>query len=207
MQHKIKNIVFDFGDIFIDLDKEAPIRGIFELYPDFILDPETEHMNQLYEKGMVSTPEFVEHYLKRLPGSNAEDLKKVWNSIILNIPEHRISFLESLTVDHSYRLFLLSNTNALHMEQVVLNTGIPLLNKFRSYFEKFYLSHEIHMRKPDNEIYEFVLEDNKLVANETLFIDDLAENTRAASGIGIHTWNLNPATEDVTELFNKALPL
>ena len=75
--------------------------------------------------------------------------------------------------------------------------------EFKNCFEKFYLSHEIKLRKPNKEIYEFALKENKLIAEETLFIDDLEENTTAASALGIHVWNLIQNQEDVSQLFIK----
>lgn len=78
-----------------------------------------------------------------------------------------------------------------------------LYNQFKSSFEQFYLSHEIHFRKPDAEIYEFVLQQNNLVAEETLFVDDLKENTDSAQQLGIHVWNLDPSKDEVSELFTK----
>lgn len=59
------------------------------------------------------------------------------------------------------------------------------------------------MSKPSSEIYEFVLTENNLNAQETIFVDDLKENTAAANRLGIHTWNLIPGQEDVTQLFTK----
>ncbi|MBL7473687.1 HAD family hydrolase [Robertkochia sediminum] len=207
MNEKIKNIIFDFGDIFINLDKEAPLKGIFELDPHFSLDPETDKANKNYETGQIDTDAFVAHYLDKIPGAHEKDLIRVWNSIILDLPDFRVDFLESLSASGKYRLFLLSNTNALHMEQVLINTGMPLFERFKGQFEQFYLSHEIGMRKPDAEIYNFVIEENKLEVSETLFVDDLPENTDSAASIGLHTWNLQPGKEDVTQLFSKDLPL
>ena len=183
------------------------MRGIFEVAPDFILDPETDRINKLYETGKTTTTDFVNHYLNKIRGASEGDLVRIWNSIILDLPEPRVEFLENLRNNHSYRLFLLSNTNALHMEQVVRNTGNSLFNRFRSLFEQFYLSHEIGMRKPDADIYSFVLRENGLKAEETLFIDDLPENTAAAAAQGLYTWNLIPEKEDITQLFSKDLPL
>lgn len=207
MNKPVKNIIFDFGDIFINLDKEAPIRGIYSLDPNFDLDESTIAINQNYETGAISTPEFINHYRRKLPNADENTLIEVWNSIILDLPEARVEFLESLQRDHSYRLFLLSNTNELHMQQVVQNTGTDLFDRFRRVFEKFYLSHEIGYRKPNQDIYTFVLHENQLKPGESLFIDDLPENTAAAAELGIHTWNLRPGTEDIRDLFDKNLPL
>lgn len=207
MSKPIKNIIFDFGDIFINLDKEAPLRGIFELDPGFVLDEETDQVNKAYETGKLDTPDFVAHYRKKIPHAREEELVSVWNSIILDLPVSRVRFLENLNRSGVYRLFLLSNTNALHMVQVKKNTENELFHTFRSQFEQFYLSHEIGLRKPNADIYEFVLQENGLNPTETLFIDDLPENTEAAARLKLHTWNLKPGMEDVTDLFNKNLPL
>ena len=77
--------------------------------------------------------------------------------------------------------------------------------RFKSCFDQFYLSHEIHFRKPDASIYEFVLEQNQLKACDCFFVDDTKENTEAAAQLGIHTWNNNPVKEDVVNLFDNPL--
>lgn len=96
---------------------------------------------------------------------------------------------------------LLSNTNEIHINWVKNN--ISYYERFKSCFKKFYLSHEIGLRKPDPEVFEFVLNDNKLHAEYLLFIDDTQMHTDAAQKMGIQVWNLDPKTEDVTQLFYK----
>jgi putative hydrolase of the HAD superfamily len=81
--------------------------------------------------------------------------------------------------------------------------GMDRWNRFKACFEQFYLSHEIHMRKPNTEIFDFVLRQNRLAASDTYFIDDTQENTDAAASIGIKTWHLIVGSEDVTELKSK----
>ena len=66
----------------------------------------------------------------------------------------------------------------------------------------FYLSHEIQLRKPNADIYEFVLKENNLKPEECLFIDDTKENTDTANKLGIHTWNIDETTEDIINLFS-----
>jgi putative hydrolase of the HAD superfamily len=101
---------------------------------------------------------------------------------------------------NQHRLFLLSNTNDLHIECVKEQMGRMRFSRFKNAFEVFYLSYEIGMRKPDTEIFEFVLEKNQLSAQETLFVDDVKENTDAAANLGIHVWNLQVGEEDITQL-------
>ncbi len=198
----IKNIIFDFGDIFIDLDKPATVKEMYR----FGLTEVTAEMDQInhnYERGKVSSQEFVSFYKERFPMASDQQLIHAWNAIILDFPESRLEFIEELAKEGKYRLFLLSNTNELHIEKVKKNMTLERYQRFQNCFEKFYLSHEIHMRKPDAEIYQFVLDQNQLVAEQTLFVDDTKENTDAASALGIHSWNLIPGEDDVLELFNQ----
>jgi len=195
----IKNIIFDFGDIFINLDKQATYKEMAKLGVTKISD-EMIAVYHEYEKGLMATDEFITFYHDKF-GIKKEDLVFAWNAILLDFPKKRLDFLKDLARSKRYRLFLLSNTNDLHIKWVQNSLGEEFCNEFKNSFEQFYLSHEINFRKPDSEIYEFVLKENNLLADETLFVDDLKENTDSASKLGIHVWNLIPEKEDVTELF------
>ena len=197
----IKNIIFDFGDIFINLDKQATYRELKKLGVPHISDEMTIVARQ-YEKGIISTQEFTNFFSSQL-GVSVSELIVAWNSILLNFPRERFLFLKELYGSKKYRLFLLSNTNELHISWIQQNWGFNKYMEFKNCFEKFYLSHEINLRKPNKEIYEFALKENNLIAEETLFIDDLEENTAAASALGVHVWNLIPNQEDVSQLFIK----
>ena len=197
----IKNIIFDFGDIFINLDKQGTYKamaalGVTEISEDMI------QVYHQYEKGLISTEEFIDFYEQKVH-LKREDLVNAWNAVLLDFPKRRLDFITELAASKKYRLFLLSNTNNLHIKWIQNSLGTAFYNKFKNAFEQFYLSHEIHFRKPDLEIYEFVLEQNNLNPKETLFVDDLKENTDAAHKLGVQVWNLDPKTEDVTALFTK----
>ena len=198
----IKNIIFDFGDIFINLDKMGTYTAMAKLGVNEI----TEDMISVYyqyEKGLISTEEFIEFYQQKFPEIKREDLILAWNAILLDFPAERLAFLKNLQASKKYRLFLLSNTNDLHISWVQNNWGIPLYEEFKSCFEQFFLSYEIHFRKPDTNIYEFVLQENNLQVSETLFVDDLKENTASAQELGIHTWNLTSGKENVVDLLDR----
>jgi len=197
----IKNIVFDFGDIFINLDKKLFAEELQKIH----ISQESEEMLpilQQYEMGLVSTDEFLTFFEERLHVSQ-DKVKRAWNSILLDFPKERLRFIQNLSESKKYRLFLLSNTNDLHISWIQKNWGMELYKAFKICFEQFYLSHEINLRKPNNNIYEFVLTSNDLAPKETLFIDDTKENTDAAKALGIHIWNLKPGKEDVLELLTK----
>ena len=194
----IKNIIFDFGDIFINLDKAATLRELDHLgmkEPD----PNLMELFLAYEKGIFSTEEFIEHVRPFFPEATDENLKMAWNAILLDFPDYRIEFLESLVANDTYRLFLLSNTNELHIDWIKNN--ISFYNEFKQCFNAFYLSHEIHLRKPTPAIFNFVLDQHQLQASETLFIDDTKANTDTAKKLGIHIWNNDPKKDDITHLF------
>jgi len=197
----IKNIIFDFGDIFINLDKPATYREMADLGVTKITDEMIEVYHK-YETGFMNTSDFVNFFHDKF-GLDKQDLINAWNAVLLDFPKKRLEFLKELTASKKYRLFLLSNTNELHISWIQQSLGGDFYDEFKNCFEKFYLSHEINFRKPNADIYQFVLNENDLVADETLFVDDLKENTEAANKLGIHTWNLVPGEEEVVELFTK----
>lgn len=195
----IKNLVFDFGDVFLDLDKEGAMKNALDLFQIDGLSDEMAAFNCLYEQGLISTSEFIDFYYNNFPKLSRHDIIEVWNYVLKEFPKHKLEFLQQLSKENNYKLILLSNTNELHIDWVKQN--ISFYEEFKGYFDKFYLSHEINLRKPDKEIFEFVLNENKIKATETLFIDDTKENTDAAEHLGIHTWNIDETSEDIVNLF------
>lgn len=198
----IKTLIFDFGDVFINLDKKATFHELKKLGIDSFSE-EMITMNKLYEIGKISSTAFVSFYQNIFPNTSHIQLEDAWNAIILDFPEHRLEFIEQLSKENKFNLILLSNTNELHIEKVIENMGVERYNRFKNCFNQFYLSHEIHFRKPENEIYEFVLKANNLHPNECIFIDDTFENTEAAKKLGIHIWNNDPEKDDIVDLFQK----
>ena len=197
----IKNIIFDFGDVFINLDKEATYKELAKLGVTEISEDMMQQHYQ-YEMGLISTDDFIDFFYNKFNISK-EKLIYSWNAILLDFPKHRLDFLKKLAATNDYRLFLLSNTNDMHISWIQNDWGEELYNEFKSYFEQFYLSHEINLRKPNTNIFEFVLSENNLQAFETIFIDDTQENTNAAQELGIHVWNNCPKTEDVVDLLKR----
>lgn len=198
----IKNIIFDFGDVFINLDKKATFENLKELGVKKISSEMLEVTKQ-YEMGMLTTQEFLNTFKIFFPFISELEFKNAWNSMLLDFPTYRLSFIKSLAKSKKFRIFLLSNTNDMHISWIKKNWGSKLFSEFKNCFEKFYLSHELHLRKPNKDIYEFVMGLNKLLPDETLFIDDTLENTIVPKSLGIKIWNLDPNSEDVVDLFSK----
>ncbi|MGA9238862.1 HAD family hydrolase [Robiginitalea sp.] len=199
----IQNIIFDFGGVFINLDMDAVNRGL-NSYGLVAPGADLLSLSAQYEKGEVDSKTFLRRVQQSIPGSQEEGIRQIWNATIADFPFARLEFLIKLKESGRYRMFLLSNTNALHIEQVRDNMGKDNFDRFRGCFEAFYLSHEIGMRKPDPKIFSFVLDKNGLRPEETLFIDDTKEHIESASALGINTWHLDVQKESILEL-NKHL--
>ncbi|MBL7559910.1 HAD family phosphatase [Olleya sp. YSTF-M6] len=195
----IKTIIFDFGDVFINLDKEGAMKNALELFEINELSEELIAINALYEQGLMETTEFLDFYLNNFPKLSKKELIDAWNYIICDFPSKRLEFIQQLAKDKNYKLILLSNTNELHID--CIKKHIPFYEDFKACFDKFYLSHQIMLRKPNTDIFNFVLNENKLKPEECLFIDDTKENTVTANKLGINVWNNDPKTEDILDLF------
>ncbi|HNQ12386.1 MAG TPA: HAD family phosphatase [Bacteroidia bacterium] len=200
----LKNIIFDLGGVLLKIDYERTAAAFVHLgFYSFEQAYSQAKQNQLFdrfEKGEISTEEFCEtiRILSNKPLMN-EEIKKAWNAMILEFPAARVDWL--MAMKKHYRLFLLSNTNRIHVDAFTqlldANFGINMLE---SVFEKVYLSCDIGMRKPDAEIFEFVLNENKLQKDETLFIDDSIQHINGAKAIGLNAVLLEKEKE-VESLF------
>lgn len=195
----IKALIFDFGNVFLNLDLEKAIQDTFELLEIESLSDELLSFNYLYEQGLITTEEFLEFYHDNFPKLSKQDLIDLWNSMLKDMPQHRLEFIQKLAAEKKYKLILLSNTNELHINWV--KEHIPTYESFKNCFDAFYLSHEIGLRKPDKAVFEFILSNNQLAAKDCLFIDDTKEHILGASKLGIHTWNIDPKQDDIINLF------
>lgn len=198
----IRNLIFDFGGVLIDLDMEAVPRGLRKFGVE-VPGPELMQWSLKYETGQIPTKTFLREVTRALPGSREEEIRRIWNATVAKLPRERLEFLEALKASGAYQMFLLSNTNALHMEQARENMGARDFNRFRNCFRHLYLSHEIGMRKPEPEIFEFVLSRQGLHPGETLFIDDTLEHTQSASKLGIQTWHFQVGRDSILRLPQK----
>lgn len=191
-----RNIIFDLGGVIINLDEDKTVREFARMsqlsasqIKQFMFHFEAYH---LFEKGLLSPNQFREIVRKefRITSSDAE-IDHCLNAMLLDIPAERLDLLKSLT-DSS--LFLLSNTNAIHLsrfKQIFKQTKRG--DNFDSFFQKAYYSHLVKMRKPDPEIFKLVINENGLNPSETLFLDDNINNLKGAQSVGIHTFHVeNP---------------
>jgi epoxide hydrolase-like predicted phosphatase len=187
----IKAIVFDLGGVLLNVGyekvsncfKALEVKNFDQLYSQ-------AHANPLFanlETGKITEEEFC-HSLKKYADKTIADdeIVTAWNSILLDFRKTSLDYLKKLK--NKYQLFLLSNTNIIHLKAFnkIFEETISK-ESFNSLFDKAYYSHEIGLRKPDAAAYLFVLNDNNLIAKETLFIDDTLKNIEGAKAVGMPT--------------------
>jgi putative hydrolase of the HAD superfamily len=198
----IKNIIFDLGNVIIDLDLEKTEQELGNILGNDLRQKlaalKQGDIFERYEMGLCSEEEFV----KTLQSVNLQRISHrriidAWNAMLLQTPLHRLEMLEQLK--SKYNVFLLSNTNKTHLDWVYddLKKSYGITDFESRFFHKAYYSHLVNLRKPNANIYEFVLQDNDIQAFETLFIDDNADNIAGAKSVGIHAIHHAIGTEIV----------
>ena len=198
----IDTIIFDFGDIFINLDKRATIEGLERLGLSS-WNEDLDRLNISFEKGQISRDAFLLGIQKQIPNATIDEILMAWNAVLLDFPLYRLEFLQLLS--KKFRLFLLSNTDAIHIDHFEQREGASFYGDFYQCFEKVYFSYEMGMRKPDAEIYTTLISRHELSPKRTLFVDDKKDNTDAAKALGLHVWNLQVGKEDMIELLDKKI--
>jgi len=196
----IDTIIFDFGDVFINLDKKATPAALKKLGL-VKWSAEIDSLNFNFEKGLISKTDFLESLNELVPDANQEEVLEAWNCVLLDFPMYRLEFLEKLS--KKYQLFLLSNTDSIHINHFKERNGEEFYNQFYNCFKKVYFSYDLGMRKPDEDIFNFVINENNLKPKTTLFVDDNFDNIESAKKAGLQSWLLIKGKEDVIELFEK----
>ncbi|MFN6943410.1 MAG: HAD family hydrolase [Cytophagaceae bacterium] len=192
---KVKNIIFDLGGVVIDIEFDQTFQAFSSLCNCDIYSVvarfEALNIIQAYDTGQINDGEFRDLIRKELKTTLTDlQIDQAWNALLMDIPTERINLIRNLS--NNYRLFVLSNTNNIHILELnnilFKSSGEKDLHNL---FEKVYFSYQIGMRKPDLEIYEFVLKEQGLIPEETLFLDDNLDNIQGALQTGMHCVQVN----------------
>lgn len=189
----IRNIIFDLGGVIINLSIPSTVAAFSKASGKPVEEVAALVNSQGfidYEKGLISDEVFRDHVRKALNWKASDDeIDESWNAMLLDIPANRIQLLERLKKSH--RIFLLSNTNEIHWRKFSQILYEQTQQKsMDDYFHRAYYSHRMKMRKPDVEIFDYVLKENQLDPSETLFLDDNLSNLRGAEQAGIKTFHV-----------------
>ncbi len=204
----IETIIFDFGGVIIDIDPQLTMNdfaalGARKLDPDEMQDMIATLIRR-FERG-IFTPEVFRNRMRDYLQFKATDQEfdDAWNALLFDIPAERIAIIEE--VKKNYRIYLLSNSNEIHYDLFTRDLQLRFgYTEFDGLFEKSFFSFDLHMTKPDLEIYEFVIYQHGLDVSKTLFIDDSEENIVAAKKLGLNAYLLKKP-ERVRDIFNKGV--
>ncbi len=205
----IRSIIFDLGGVLFDINYQNIIDSFKKLgLGDFdakYTQLKQDHLFDELETGNISAAEF-RNRIRAIAGKDLQDdeINNAWNSILIGFPKKNIDLL--IQLKDKYRIFLLSNTNEIHEKayKAMLRSdyGNEVLDEL---FEKIYLSHQVHLRKPNVEIFQLVIDENKLNVEETLFIDDSPQHIEGAKKVGLQAMLLRN-DKWVGDLLNDILP-
>jgi HAD superfamily hydrolase (TIGR01509 family) len=192
----IRNIIFDLGGVILNIDNKLTeeafvklgVKNFHEIFghghaASFVLE---------YEIGNITDEQFIAE-LRKISGLSVSDkeILDAWNRLLLDFPPERIQLLKELK--EKYRLFLFSNTNALHVVELKQRHRDAFDNtELDDYFEKAYYSQMLGMRKPDIASFLKIIEENNLLPEETLFVDDALINIEGANAAGLKGYFLEP---------------
>ncbi len=196
VKNKISTLLFDLGNVIIDIDIEGAISRLKSLLRKDADQAIIEKTLIDYECGKISTEIFINNILRQSDRKyQAIDVIDAWNSMLIGVPRYRLTMLEMLRP--KYNVYLLSNTNALHLEWVHrhVQRAHKVSNFEDSYFDQAFYSHLIGDRKPNASIFNHVTEEAFLTPDRTLFLDDLEDNIKTAAKLGFHTYHVKQGEE------------
>ncbi len=205
-QKTIKNIIFDYGNVIINLHIEATFRafervGAVKFADDWNKIMAAKLFHQ-FERGDISVPDFRIELRKSFNKEvTDQEIDWAWNQILGEMPVSRIALLKNIRPN--YRTFILSNSNEIHYDYYTSDLQkTHHLNDFDQLVEKAYFSYQVNLIKPEPEFYQLLLNNHNLKPEETLFIDDLKHNIDGASALGLNTLWLTPKM-DICDLFDE----
>ena len=187
-----KNIIFDLGGVILDINMQKALDGFAALgLPESELRfdvGEAADLMHRYQLGHFTTDEFCKLVAAKCnPGTTPEQVAQAWNSICLGIPERKLNAIKALK--QRANVYLLSNTNDLHWQYCLDHWFNANGNRCEDFFDKIFLSQDMHLEKPHSEIFEQVI---KVTGTDAIFLDDNLDNINAAKNCGIQAVQITP---------------
>jgi len=198
----ITTLIFDLGGVLCDLDIDRCILNFKQLglenFEHYLNNFGQSGFFMQLEKGLITAAEF-RNEVRTLTSKPLTDtqINEAWNSFLVGIPTKKLDLIIELR--KKFRVVLLSNTNIIHFPDTVARFFNFNGMSTSDYFDKCYLSYEMKMAKPNEEIFNALLEAEQVSANECLFLDDGQKNIEQAAKSGIQTY-LVKAGEDLSWL-------
>jgi len=199
--NKFDAVIFDLGGVLWNISYQATANAFINLgFTDFKNWYSQANQKELFNKletGKISENDFYAE-VRKVSGLNLKnkEIENAWNSMLLDLPVERIDLISAIAKKKS--IFLLSNTNEIHLKKIeqLLQKNATNWDSFCRIFTKVYLSCRVGMRKPNEDIFLKVINDNNLIPTKTLFIEDSIQHIKTANKIGIQTLFLQPNAEN-----------
>jgi putative hydrolase of the HAD superfamily len=201
----LKNYIFDLGGVLLDIRLQNAYERFVTLgLPAAELDEGSDvcKLMENYQLGWLSTQDFCKQVAEKCSTETTPlEIECAWNSICLDVPNRKLEALRRLRQKNGVAsVSLLSNTNTLHWDCCCKNWFCANGNKLEDFFDKIFLSQELHLQKPDPEIFNTAIRELGASPAETIFLDDSAVNTAAAAACGLQTLTVTPDIDWVKEL-------
>lgn len=200
-------LLFDLGGVLLPLEPKATVNAFARLsvngsFPAFDAEGQAGWVDR-YERGEISSEEFRDLARRDLgsPELTDTDIDAAWNAMLGRLPEARVELL--LTLRAHKRLFLLSNTNVIHLRSFQSGYDLDHAARFGSWsslFERDHYSHTLGMRKPEPRAFEQLVKWHELTPARTVFIDDNAGHVASARGLGFQVRH-HPSNQPLTPYF------
>ncbi len=201
--NEVDAVVFDLGAVILNIAPQNSVNQFDKIgipnFFGFLFGTEEHVFFEDFERGKLSPHEFRQHVRHSTGIEVADDVfDEAFNAMLLNFPQARIEAV--LRCAQRFPTYLLSNTNELHYKHYshrINSCGIECLDDM---FVKSFFSHRLGMRKPDSEIYEYIISQIGVPAHKILFLDDNLLNIEAAERSGIRTIRICGELE-ITNIF------
>ena len=202
----IKTIIFDLGTVILNINYQNTIDAFSKLgvknVSSFYSKKVQTNLFKQIETGNITAKKFLAELQKETNNASINQVSEAWNSMLLDLPGDRLALIQSLKKEYS--IYLLSNTNTIHIDAFKKKIGKGKWIKFCNLFNKMYLSHEVGLRKPNAAIFEYILREQNLKPAEVFFVDDSPEHIEGANKLGIKTHHLKNGEEIATLFPDKA---
>lgn len=180
----IKNIVFDVGKVLVDYTPAQYVkdRGYTPEEQKVIMQAIFDSpLWQEMDQGIHTTQEALDGYIRNAPSVYRELITDAYSQVQDTI--HQMPYAENWVKqwkEKGYHLYVLSN----YSEDLYHRTRDKM--PFLPYMDGVVFSHQCHLIKPDKEIFRYLCTSYGLKPEESVFIDDNAENIKAAEEYGMH---------------------
>ncbi len=203
----IKNIIFDLGGVLLNINPQKTIEAFAKLgMPQLLANSGLSYDHDIFfrmEQGQVTPDEFRKGVMALLPEPvSFQEIDNAWTAMLLDFPAIRVELVKNLRRD--FKIYLFSNTNAIHVEKY--HSDFRKLHGFEvsSLFEIDFYSNEIGYRKPSRESFQEIIRLSGINPEESVFIDDSHLNVDAAIASGLKGFWLQPG-QKVEKIFYQYL--